>query len=197
MVEHTTTLNMKSPIANLKGFLVLFALVATLISCEKKEQPLKIRVNQFKQTAVTVGPSLVLSVQQGNEIGGTNWKPMYSQIVGFNYEEGYIYDLLVVETEVKYPPSDGSSKAYQLKQVISKTKAKPDDPFALDLKLDVVKYVNGNANTGYNILNSVNIDCGNLCNEFEQALQTNTKKLSGKFTLNEDGSIKLVELFKE
>ena len=188
---------MKTTIATyLKGLCVLF-IVATLASCEKREQPIQIRINQFKQTAFASHPTLVLSAQSGNDIGSDKWKPLVNQVVGFEYEEGYIYDLLVVETEVKYPPSASNQKAYQLRQVLSKTKAKADVPFDLDLKVDVVKFINGNANTGYNILDEGNIDCGQLCNELSQALQANTKKLIGKFTLNDDGSIKLVELVRE
>lgn len=185
---------MKPTITYLKGLYVLL-IVAILASCEKKEQPIQIRINQFKQTTVSTSPSLVLSAQKGSEIGSNKWRPLCDQIVGFSYEEGYVYDLLVVETEIQYPP--GSPKAYQLKQVLSKTKAKANSAFDLDLKLDVVKFINGNASTGYNILDEVKVDCGSLCNELNQVLQSNTKKLIGKFTLNDDGSIKLVELVSE
>lgn len=186
---------MKTTITYLKGLFALLIIVV-LASCEKKEQPIQIRINQFKQTTVSGSPTLVLSAQKGNEIGSDKWRPLSDQIVGFVYEEGYIYDLLVVETEIKYS-STGDKKAYQLKQVLSKTKAQANVPFDLDLKLDKVKFINGNANTGYNILDEVKIDCGSLCNELNQILQSNTKKLSGKFILNNDGSIKLVELLSE
>ncbi|MEE1943814.1 DUF4377 domain-containing protein [Pedobacter sp. KR3-3] len=185
-------------LTTLQRLFILLACFATLFaSCEKKEQPIQFRINQFKQTAITTHPTLVFSVQQGDEIGGDKWKPLNEPIVGFDYEEGYIYDLLVTDAEVKAAKGNGFQHTFQLRQVLSKTKAKPDDSFDIDLKLGGVKCVNGNSNTGYNILNKVNIDCGNLCSEFEQALQSNTKKLSGKFILNNNGSIKLVEILSD
>lgn len=177
--------------------ILLVCLTLLFISCEKREQAIQLRINQFKQTAISTRPSLVFSVQEGDEIGSDKWKPLNAQIVGFNYEEGYIYELLVTPTEIKAPKEKGQETAYQLKQVLSKTKADPNEPFDIDLKLGAIKCVNGNPNTGYNILNQVNIDCGNLCSQFEQALQSGTKKLSGKFVLNENGSIKLVEIVND
>ena len=171
-----------------------FALLIFLLSCEKTEQPITFRVNQFKQTAIGVGPLMTLSIQQGNQIGTENWTPLYSQIVGFNYEPGYIYDLLVTETEILNPPADGSNKGYYLKQVLAKTKVNNDDQFSLTLKVDETVFVKGDANNGYNILEQVEIDCGNLCSEFYTAMQSNAENITGKFVLNENGSIKLVEL---
>lgn len=176
---------------------LLICLTVLFISCEKKEQPIQLRINQFKQTAITTRPELVFSVQEGDEIGGDKWKPLNAQIVGFNYEEGYIYELLVTATEIKTSKEKGKQAAYQLRQVLSKTKADPNESFDIDLKVGAIKCVNGNSNTGYNILNQVNIDCGNLCSQFEQALQSNPKKLSGKFVLNDNGSIKLVEIVND
>lgn len=169
-------------------------LVTLLLSCEKSENPIKFRVNQFKQTAIGNAPVMTLSIQQGNQIGTDNWTPLYDQIIGFDYEPGYIYELLVTETDILNPPADGSTKAYRLNQLLSKTKVSNSDQFTLNLKLNETVFVKGDVNTGYNILEQVEIDCGSLCNSFNSALQSNAAKISGKFILNIDGSIKLVEL---
>lgn len=176
-------------------FLSILAISTFFISCEKTENQIKIRINQFKQTAVApYGPVVTLSAQQGNEIGGTNWSAFYDQIVGFNYEVGYVYDLLVVETEILNPPVGGNSKAFLLKQVLSKTKVDDSITFNLTLKNDLINYVKGDAVSGYKLLDEADIDCGVLCNEFESAMQSNSKLINGKFVLNSNGSIKLVEL---
>ncbi|RZK60322.1 MAG: DUF4377 domain-containing protein [Pedobacter sp.] len=189
---------MKKTILNARKlvFLTFLALSTLLISsCEKTENQIKIRINQFKQTAVApYGPVITFSAQQGNEIGSTNWSAFYDQIVGFDYEVGYVYDLLVVETEILNPPADGRSKAYQLKQVLSKTKVDESITFNLTLKNDLINYVKGDAISGYTLLDEADIDCGNLCNEFANALQSNSKLINGRFCLNSDGSIKLVEI---
>lgn len=177
-----------------KILLAVLPLFAFLSSCEKTEQPIKIRVNQFKQTAVAVGPIMTLSIQQNSQIGSENWTPLYDDIIGFEYDPGYIYDLLVTEVEILNPQADGNQKGFQLKQILSKTKVASKDNFTLDLKLNETIFVKGNLNAGYNILEQVQIDCGNLCNEFNNLLQSNAVNIRGKFTLNDNGSIKLIEL---
>ncbi|RZJ99298.1 MAG: DUF4377 domain-containing protein, partial [Flavobacterium sp.] len=179
-------------IKDLKTLIAILTIATISLSCEKIEEPIRFRVNQFKQTAVGVSPIMTLSVQQGSQIGTNNWSPLYNDILGFTYEPGYIYELLVTETDILNPPADGSSKAYRLKQILSKTKVSTNDAFTLNLKLNETVFVKGNVNTGYNILEEVKIDCGNLCNEFNLALQSNATNLKGNFVLNDDGSIKLI-----
>ena len=181
-------------IQTLKILFVTFTIATLLLSCEKIEEPIKFRVNQFKQTAIDVAPVMTLSIQQGSQIGTNTWTPLYDEIVGFVYEPGYIYELLVTETDILNPPADGSSKAYRLKQILSKTKVANDSSFTLNLKQNETVFVKGDSNSGYNILEQVNIDCGNLCNEFNSALQSNAVNIRGSFILNENGTIKLIEL---
>lgn len=181
-------------IKTLKILFVTLTIGTISFSCEKIEEPIKFRVNQFKQTAVGVAPVMTLSVQQGSQIGTTSWTPLYNDILGFVYEPGYIYELLVTETDILNPPADGSSKAYRLKQILSKTKVSTNDQFTLNLKLNETVFVKGNVASGYNILEEVDIDCGTLCNEFNLALQSNAANIRGNFILNENGSIKLIGL---
>lgn len=190
-------MKVNSILSSIKVLFSIFAFIFLFSSCEKREQPIKFRVNQFKQTAVAVGPIMTLSIQQGDQIGTENWAPLYSQIVGFDYEPGYIYDLLVTTTEIKNPPADGSSQAYHLKQVLSKTKVNANTQFDLNLKIDQTVFVKGNVNTGFTILNQIEIDCGNICQDFATVINSGAKHVSGKFILNEDGSIRLIELARD
>ena len=185
---------MKILTISIKFLFIALLSITVLSSCEKSEKQLRFRINQFKQTALAVGPVMTLSIQQGDQIGSNNWSPLYDQIVGFDYEPGYIYEILVTETKIENPVADGSSKGYILKQILSKTKVATSDQFSLNLKLDKTVFVKGDIIKGYNILDQVEIDCGNLCVEFDAALQSNSKNLNGKFILNENGTIKLVEL---
>lgn len=155
-----------------------YALILAFLlnSCEKIEKPIRIRVNQFKQTVASAsGPKLALSVQIESEVGGEDWNALEQQIIGFNYEPGYIYELLVTEAEVIYP-SNSQGNQYLLKQVVSKTKVDESISFKVDLKIDNINCIKGNQQIGYNILGLVNVDCGNLCNEIEQAINSNSTK---------------------
>lgn len=51
------------------------------------------------------------------------WSNFYDQIAGFEYEEGYNYEVRVEVQKVDNPPADGSSLKYILKEVVSKVKS--------------------------------------------------------------------------
>lgn len=52
------------------------------------------------------------------------WTYFYDQIAGFDYEEGYNYELSVKVVDVENPPADASSQNYTLIELVSKTPAK-------------------------------------------------------------------------
>lgn len=45
---------------------------------------------------------------------------LYSSIIGFTYDEGFEYKILVSEKEIANPPADASSIEYTLLNIISK-----------------------------------------------------------------------------
>ena len=53
-----------------------------------------------------------------------DWTYFYDRISGFDYEEGYSYELRVKIEEVENPPADASGKKYTLAELVSK---KPTD----------------------------------------------------------------------
>jgi hypothetical protein len=50
------------------------------------------------------------------------WTYFYDTIEGFEYEEGYTYEIEVAVTKIDNPPADGSSLQYVLVKIISKEK---------------------------------------------------------------------------
>ena len=49
---------------------------------------------------------------------------LYDSIIGFEWEAGYEYELLVKVSEVDSPPADGSSLLYELIEIVKKTPVK-------------------------------------------------------------------------
>ena len=177
--------------------LLLKVLLAILLfsSCEKQDQKIKLKVNYFKQTINTPnGPMMTLSVQTGNDIGTTKWSSSVVKIIGFIYEPGYVYELLVSPQTIESPYVEVGKTAYVLTQILSKTKVASETSFVLDLKTDDINYVNGDTNSGFSILNEVTIDCNNLCTDLSSAMQSNLKNVKGKFFIKEDGTLKLLAL---
>ena len=49
------------------------------------------------------------------------WQNYYNDIEGFNYEEGYEYEILVKKKVIENPPADGPAFVYKLVNVVKKT----------------------------------------------------------------------------
>lgn len=67
---------------------------------------------------IGVVPQKCLLVKKGTD---TDWTFFYTQIDGFQYEEGYEYVLEVKEEKVENVPADASSLKYTLVKEVSKT----------------------------------------------------------------------------
>jgi heat shock protein HslJ len=68
------------------------------------------------------GPQLCY---QYKENPADDWLLFYDEIDGFEYEEGFNYELLVAETRVENPPADGSATQLSLVEVVNKSKLPP------------------------------------------------------------------------
>ena len=77
-------------------------------------------VAHFRVDCVGVGPMKCLQVRDTPD---AEWSMFYDQIQGFEYEEGYDYQLRVRTEEVENPPADASSIRWILEEVVSKTAA--------------------------------------------------------------------------
>ena len=73
---------------------------------------------------VGVGPMTCLRVRESAD---APWTLMYSDIVGFDYQPGYLYTIRIREDAVANPPADGSSIRRTLVAVLSRTPAPPPD----------------------------------------------------------------------
>ena len=83
-------------------------------------------VNSLKVPCTAVSPTYCLQVQKAETPDPTQWESFYSSISGFEFEAGYIYKLIVKETELDAAsvPADGSSIAYTLVEILEKKKDK-------------------------------------------------------------------------
>lgn len=67
---------------------------------------------------VGVGPQKCMQVKENPE---DRWKLFYDQIEGFDYQEGYLYELKVSQETVANPPADSSSLKLKLEEIVSQT----------------------------------------------------------------------------
>jgi heat shock protein HslJ len=80
------------------------------------------------EKTIYVGPNLVNCVgvapqkcMQIKEDPEDDWKYFYDQIEGFNYEEGYLYQIKVAGETIANAPADSSTIRYKLVEIIDQT----------------------------------------------------------------------------
>lgn len=95
----------------------LFFLMIIACTSHTEVQSKMLIVADHLENCVGVGPQSCMLVKENPD---DQWTYFYDQIEGFDYEEGYTYELLVNEIPVHNPAADASSLRYELKNVISK-----------------------------------------------------------------------------
>jgi len=186
----------------MKKYLLILSIISTLgISCSDESfETTNMRINHFQQTAIGLDQRLVYLIQEGNEIGTNDWTYFYNNIEGFDYELGYVYDISVIKETISNPPTDRSSIKYTLNKIISKERVTNNITFEIRLKSVIMSnppsFVTGNINSGFKILDTIEIDCNDLCDEMNQMLVTENELL-GVFNHTDAGSIKLTALKPE
>lgn len=87
------------------------------------EVPVRMQVAPDSVTCVGAhGPQKCLSVRElAGDDTWSGWRPFFESIEGFSHEPGYLYDLHLARRPISNPPADGSSVAYRLIRIVSKT----------------------------------------------------------------------------
>jgi len=100
----------------------LFMLVgATLTACGAEPDITNqktIYVGPSQVDCVGVAPQQCLLLKENPD---DEWSLFYDQIEGFDFEEGYEYELIVEEQVIDEPPQDGSMLRTSLVEIVSKT----------------------------------------------------------------------------
>ena len=79
-----------------------------------------LQVAPARVACVGVGPMTCLQVRESAD---APWTRMYSDIAGFDYQPGYLYEIRIREDAVPNPPADGSSVRRTLVAVLGRTPA--------------------------------------------------------------------------
>lgn len=179
-------------------FFLSFLLFIACISQQSPTDTTNLRVNHYQHTAIGTFPQLVLLVQEDEEIGGDSWNYFYEKIDGFDYEQGFIYDLKVEKTYLENPPQDASVVSYILMNITRKEKVSDESNFEVILNLgyddkDSDSFVTGNQHLGFKILDEITIDCNVLCAQLDEALQSH-KSIIGIFRHQGEEEIYLLDI---
>jgi heat shock protein HslJ len=108
----------------MKQFLFLFGSII-LLSCsagDKLGEKHVYWINSTKAPCVGRAPTSCLQVQKSENLDPSAWKSFQSSIIGFEYEPGYIYKIVVKERHLDPAelPADVSSIEYTLVEILEK-----------------------------------------------------------------------------
>jgi hypothetical protein len=172
----------------------------SVISCKKDKDTeiIKMRVNHYVQPAVSIFYyGFALIVQQDDKIGSNDWTGFEKNIAGFEFAPGYVYNLEVEKKQIENPPMDGSSIAYTLKSILSKTKVPQETTFEIFLSRKFgngfISYITKDESSNYKLLNSASIDCGTFCDDMAKDLKAK-KEITAVCKHLDGNSIQLISI---
>ncbi len=179
-----------------KATVALLFLVLSFIGCKKDNGIVQTRmiVDHYQGIGNLFGPYFILRTQTDDKIGTSTWEYSWTNIEGFNYEEGYVYDLIVQTKKIENPPQDGGSYSINLVEIKSKTKVSTDTRFDVPLRQNQQNFITDANAAQPKILNQKAIDCGTLCTELSQNLASSKATIIGTFQRKADGVYLLKEL---
>ncbi len=123
----------------------------------------------------------------------------YRFVEGFDYEPGFDYELRVFETPNDPELQDAPSVSYELIEVISKTPGSTTETFDVWLGTNfgdtTEYYTSGTDLTGFQLLETISIECGDVCDALTAVIPEDRFSLFGTFTRNDSNNYTLISTF--
>src|SRR5680860_329100 len=83
-------------------------------------------INSYKVYCTGIAPQMCLQIQKGKKLEPGTWQMFYSDINGFDWEPGFIYQIIVRENKI--PPSQVPADASDITYTLVKQLDKQRDP---------------------------------------------------------------------
>ena len=93
--------------------ILLLATILLLIQAQGFSQTI-MYISSKKADCTGTGPGKCLQIKYSPD---DKWQLFYGSIEGFEYMEGFEYEIIVEKEEIKNPPADGSSIKYKMKEL--------------------------------------------------------------------------------
>lgn len=140
--------------------LLSFLALVLVFSCTTSKDINTYWVSGSKADCTGVAPMKCLKVYRGEDVANANWEYFYSDIEGFDFEEGFLQKIKVEEEQLKPEnvPADASSIRYRLVEVVEK---RQDTNALLEGKWMATK-INGEPIEQMDQLPSMNFDLDNM-----------------------------------
>jgi len=97
----------------------------------------------------------------------------------------------VRKSDMENPPADASSIHYELIEIVSQTSGSTTESFEIGLIFNrgdfTDTFITGDNTNGFKLLNTIDIDCSTLCDEFTTEIPDGMS-LFGTFTRSSDNT---------
>ncbi|WP_299184513.1 DUF4377 domain-containing protein [uncultured Aquimarina sp.] len=160
------------------------------------------RINHYQNTVIFLDYTAAIQYQTDDSIDTEDYRSLYGGINGFEFENGFIQDIIVKLKPNDLSIADIPPYEITLIKVLAKTQVSPDTTFKIRLTRNIIpesfeNWVFVDEDNNYSIINSfIRIDCESLCNELSTKIN-NQEQLTGVFTHGTDGEYILKEIINE
>ena len=176
----------------------LFLCAAVLFSCSADDESViqeevNLLIDHYRTTSLFYGTALI-AYENGSAI------PIeIPAITGFDFEQRNTYDITTFKNTIKNSGTNATTVNYELISVVAQDSVPFTTRFAMPLAKFVngvgyVKYVVGNAETGYVISNEISMDCTHFCSELFTRLSIEDN-ITGEFEHGPEGTYVLKALY--
>ena len=180
----------------MKKLLVLCT--AVLLSCSADDESVtqeevNLLIDHYKTTSLFYGTALI-AYENGSSMAN-----QIPAIAGFEFEQRNLYNLTASKNTVKNSGTNATTVNYELISIVAQDSVPFSTRFAMPLAKFVngvgyVKYVVGNAETGYIISNEITMDCTHFCSELYSRLSIEDN-ITGEFEHGPEGTYVLMALY--
>ncbi|MBI9035068.1 MAG: DUF4377 domain-containing protein [Bacteroidales bacterium] len=139
-------------------FVLLVGVITIGIYSCKKEEKANLKINHYMTSCIGTQPQLCY-LQKEDVAEADNWEYGYDEIIGFEYEWGYVYELKVKIKDIENPPIDASDKEIHLEQIVSKQKVDSELTFEIPLRDEFMDaYFTNSTEYGLQLVLGINIE---------------------------------------
>lgn len=177
---------------------LLLLCTAVLLSCSADDESVtqeevNLLIDHYKTTSLFYGTALV-AYENGSSISIE-----IPAIAGFEFEQRNTYDIITSKKTTKNSGTNATTVGYELLSVVAQDSVPASTRFAMPLAkfvngLGYVKFVVGNAETGYIISNEITMDCTYFCSELYSRLSIEDN-ITGEFEHGPEGTYVLMALY--
>ncbi|MHA7058199.1 DUF4377 domain-containing protein [Aquimarina sp. M1] len=183
-------------------FLLVVSLILNSCSDDDNSRIESWRINHYQNTVIFLDYTTAIQYQIANDTGTEDYRALYGGINGFEFENGFIQDIVVKLKPNNLSIADIPPYEITLIKTLAKIQISPNTTFKIRLTRNIIpdsfeNWITVDQENNYSLINSsISIDCQNLCSELSHKIN-NQEQLTGIFTHGSENEYVLMEIINE